>query len=128
MMSSQLIRLLELITAVIEIVSVGVLVLGFLINVGRYLRHVRHASTTDPVREFKRGLGRTVLIALEILVAATIVRTVTQEATLVSIGLLAGIIVVRTLISWTVVLEIDGRWPWQSAPRIREGNSNTGQV
>jgi uncharacterized membrane protein len=123
-MSSELVRLLEITTAVIELLGVSVLVLGFLISVGRYLRHCRRMATSDLVKEFKRGLGRTVLIGLEILVAATIVKTVTKEATLFSVGLLAGMIIVRTIISWTMVLEMDGRWPWQSGPRIREGNSN----
>ena len=123
-MSPELVRLLEITTKVIEMVAVTVLVLGFLISVGRYLRHYRHMATPDLVQEFKRGLGRTVLIGLEILVAATIVKTVSKVPTLVSVGLLAGIIIVRTILSWAMVLEMDGHWPWQSGPRIREGNSN----
>jgi len=123
-MSPELVYLLEITTAVIEILGVSVLVLGFLISVGRYLRHYRHMATPEPVRKFKRGLGRTVIIGLEVLVAATIVKTVTVEATFFSIGLLAGMIGVRTIISWTMVLEIDGHWPWQSGSRIREGNPN----
>jgi len=123
-MSPELDRLLEITTAVIELVGVSVLVLGFLISVGRYLRHCRHMATPDLVQEFKLGLGRTVLIGLEILVAATIVKTVTVKPTLVSIGLLGGIIIVRTILSWAMVLEMDGHWPWQSGPRIPAGNSN----
>ncbi len=125
-MSPELVRLLEVTTAVIEIVGVSVLVLGFLISVGQYLYHYRHMATSDLVQEFKRGLGRTVIIGLEILVAATIVKTVTVKATFFSVGLLAGMIAVRTIISWTMVLEMDGHWPWQSGPSIREGNSNGG--
>jgi uncharacterized membrane protein len=125
-MSSELVRLLEITTGIIEIMGVSVLVLGFLISVGRYLRHYRHMAKPDLIQEFKRGLGRTVIIGLEILVAATIVKTVTKEATLISVGLLAGMIAVRTILSWTMVLEMDGHWPWQSGPRIREGNSNGG--
>jgi uncharacterized membrane protein len=122
--SPELVHLLEITTAIIEIVGVSVLVLGFFISVGRYLRYYRRMATPDPVLEFKRGLGRTVIIGLEVLVAATIVKTVTVEATFFSVGLLAGMISVRTIISWTMVLEIDGHWPWQSGSRIREGNSN----
>ena len=125
-MPAELVRLLEITTAIIEIVGVSVLVFGFLISVGRYLRHYRHMATPDLVQELKCGLGRTVLVGLEVLVAATIVKTVTVEATFFSVGLLAGMISVRTIISWAMVLEIDGHWPWQSGPRIREGNSNGG--
>ena len=125
-MSPEIVRLLEITTVLIEIVGVSVLVLGFLINVGRFVRHYRRRDISDPVQEFKSGLGRTVVIGLEVLVAATIVKTVTMEATLFSVGLLAGMIAVRTILSWTVVLEMDGHWPWQSGPRIRGGNSNGG--
>jgi len=125
-MPAELVRLLEITTAIIEIVGVSVLVFGFLISVGRYLRHYRHMATPDLVQELKRGLGRTVLVGLEVLVAATIVKTVTVEATFFSVGLLAGMIAVRTILSWTMVLEMDGHWPWQSGPRIREDNSNGG--
>ncbi len=116
-MSLELVRLLETTTAVIEIMGVSVLVLGFLISTVRYLRHFRHIATPDPVQEFKRGLGRTVIIGLEVLVAATIVKTVTVEATLVSVGLLAGMVAVRTILSWTIVLEMNGHWPWRSENR-----------
>ena len=123
-MPAELVRLLEITTAIIEIAGVSVLVFGFLISVGRYLRHYRHMATPDLVQELKRGLGRTVLVGLEVLVAATIVKTVTVEATFFSVGLLAGMIAVRTIISWTMVLEMDGHWPWQSGSRIQAGNSN----
>jgi uncharacterized membrane protein len=123
-MPAELIRFLNGITIVIEILGVSVLVLGFLYSLGRYLAHRRHLAETDLVKEFKRGLGRAVLIGLEILVAATIVKTVTVKPTLISIGHLAGMIAVRTILSWTMVLEMDGRWPWQSRPRIRVVDSN----
>jgi uncharacterized membrane protein len=116
-MPLELVRILEATTSVIELSGVSALVLGFLINVGSYLRHYRHMAKPDLAKKFKRGLGRTVIIGLEILVAATIVKTVTNEETLRSIGLLAGMIAVRTIISWTMVLEMNGRWPWQSAHR-----------
>jgi uncharacterized membrane protein len=127
-MPPELVRILETTTAIIEIVGVSVLVAGFLVSVGRYLRHHRHMAKPDLVQEFKSGLGRTVLIGLEILVAAVIVRTVTVEATLLSIGLLAGMIAVRTILSWAIVLEMDGHWPWQTGARMQKGNSNGGHV
>jgi uncharacterized membrane protein len=48
-----------------------------------------------------------------VLVAADIVKTIAIELTFTSLGLLAGLVLVRTFLSWTLVLEIDGRWPWQ---------------
>ena len=100
--------------------------MGFLISLGRYLRHYSHMDNIGLVMEFKRGLGRAVLVGLEILVAATIIKTVTVKPTLVSIDLLGGMIALRTILSWTVTLEIYGHWPWQPLPRRREGTSNSG--
>ena len=65
--------------------------------------------------EYRQALGRSVLVGLEVLVAATIIKTVIVEPSLEGLGLLAGMIVVRTILGWTTVLEISGRWPWQSA-------------
>ena len=46
------------------------------------------------------------------LVAADIVKTIALELTFLSLGLLASLVTVRTFLSWTLVLEIEGRWPW----------------
>jgi len=63
-------------------------------------------------------LGKALLLGLEILVAADIVRTVALEATLVSILALGLLVLVRTFLSWSLTVEIEGRWPWQ---REQEG-------
>lgn len=112
-MPPELVLVLKITTAMIELLGAGVLVSGFLFSLWRYLRHYRHLPKPDLIREYKSGLGRTVLIGLEILVAATIVKTVTVKPTLHSIGLLAGVIAVRTIIGWTMMLEMYGHWPWQ---------------
>lgn len=62
---------------------------------------------------YKISIGRSLLLGLEVLVAADIVKTIAIELTFTSLGLLAGLVLVRTFLSWTLVLEIEGRWPWQ---------------
>jgi uncharacterized membrane protein len=52
-----------------------------------------------------------------VLVAADIVKTIALELTFMSLGVLAGLVLVRTFLSWTLVLEIEGRWPWQPEAR-----------
>ena len=47
------------------------------------------------------------------MVAADIVRTIAAAPTITSLGVLAGLVAIRTFLSWTLVLEIEGRWPWQ---------------
>ena len=62
---------------------------------------------------FRRFLGRSILLGLELLVAADIIRTVAVTPTLESVGVLACIVLIRTFLSWSLELEITGRWPWQ---------------
>jgi uncharacterized membrane protein len=62
---------------------------------------------------YKISIGRSLLLGLEVLVAADIVKTIAIELTFASLGLLAGLVLVRTFLSWTLILEIEGRWPWQ---------------
>ncbi|GAA4706863.1 putative membrane protein [Promicromonospora umidemergens] len=62
---------------------------------------------------YRRFLGRSILLGLELLVAADIIRTVAVAPTLESVGVLAGIVLIRTFLSWSLELEITGRWPWQ---------------
>jgi uncharacterized membrane protein len=62
---------------------------------------------------YKLSLGRSLSLGLEFLVAADVIRTVTMTPTLGNIGILAGIILTRTFLSWSLVVEMEGRWPWQ---------------
>jgi uncharacterized membrane protein len=62
---------------------------------------------------YKIRIGRSLLLGLEVLVAADIVKTIALDLTFASLGLLAGLVLIRTFLSWTLVLEIEGRWPWQ---------------
>lgn len=96
--------------------GVGILIIGCLVSIWILIGLKRDLSKGNRLREFNRSLGQTVSIGLEVIVAATVVRTVTVEANLRSVSLLAGIIAVRTIISWTMALDLNGCWPWQRAP------------
>jgi uncharacterized membrane protein len=71
---------------------------------------------TQVYRPYRRFLGRSILLGLELLVAADIIRTVAITPTLESVGVLAAIVLIRTFLSFSLELEITGRWPWQKAP------------
>jgi uncharacterized membrane protein len=62
---------------------------------------------------YRQRLGRSILLGLEFLVAADIIRTVAVTPTFESVGVLALIVLIRTFLSWTLELEITGHWPWQ---------------
>ncbi len=70
----------------------------------------------------RRDIGRGILLGLELLVAADIIRTVAISPTLESIAVLAGIVLVRTFLSFILEVEVTGRWPWQ---QTRDGNAGT---
>jgi uncharacterized membrane protein len=93
----------------IEIFGVFIIVAGIIWS-GRYIFGREIASRYD---RYKISIGRSLLLGLEVLVAADIVKTIAIELTFVSLGLLAGLVLVRTFLSWTLTLEIEGRWPWQ---------------
>jgi len=97
----------------IEIFGVLVIVIGIAWSTLRQLRQPISEQDSDI---YKIRIGRSLLLGLEVLVAADIVKTIAHELTFMSLGLLAGLVLVRTFLSWTLVLEIEGRWPWQREP------------
>jgi uncharacterized membrane protein len=64
-------------------------------------------------RRFRQEVGRAILLGLELLVAGDIIRTVALSPTLVSIAILSGIVLVRTFLSFSLEVELTGKWPWQ---------------
>jgi uncharacterized membrane protein len=109
------VEVVELVGKVLDGVGVGVIVVGGLaatVSAGRSARRHRPAV----YRSFRQQLGRSILLGLELLVAADIIRTVAVTPTLGSVGVLAGIVLIRTFLSFSLELEITGRWPWQKPP------------
>jgi uncharacterized membrane protein len=72
---------------------------------------------------YRQRLGRSLLLGLELLVAADIVRTVALDSTLRSIAGLGLLVVIRTFLSWSIILEIEGRWPWQAQQPKKESDA-----
>jgi len=102
-----------------EVAGVALIVGGLAIATLRYAVFRRDASGS-PYRRYRQDLGRAILLGLEVLVAADIVRTVAFTPTMDSVLVLAMIVAIRTFLSWSLALELEGRWPWQrgaEAPR-----------
>jgi uncharacterized membrane protein len=100
---------IRLVGTCIEIFGVFILVAGIAWSTYRYVGW----RTAQHYDQYRIRIGRSLLLGLEVLVAADIVKTVAIDLTFASLGLLAGLVLVRTFLSWTLVLEIEGRWPWQ---------------
>jgi uncharacterized membrane protein len=77
----------------------------FVMGIGRH--------TSDSYQRYKLLLGRALSLGLEFLVAADVIRTVALPPTLVNIEILGAVILIRTFLSWSLVVEMEGRWPWQ---------------
>ena len=100
----------------LEIVGAAALVLGFVVASVQCIRRLRERGPQEAYERYRQSLGRTVLVGLEILVAATIIKTLTVDPTPAGLGLLALMIGIRTILGWSMVLELEGRWPWQKRP------------
>ena len=94
-----------------ELAGVATIVVGFVYALVRVLTRARtDADTSYDV--FRATFGRSVLLGLEILVAADLIRTVAVAPTLQNLAVLAALVGIRTFLSWSLEVEIDGRWPW----------------
>ena len=103
---------MELVGQVIDAAGVAAIVIG---AVAATIMAGRGLLRREPgvYKEFRRFLGRSILLGLELLVAADIIKTVAVTPTLNDVAVLAAIVVIRTFLSWSLELEISGRWPWQ---------------
>ncbi len=99
----------------IDLVGTAAIVVGALAAFVNAILRLRRAEA-DTYRFFRRQLGRSILLGLELLVAADIIRTVAVTPTLQSVAVLGGIVLIRTFLSFSLELEITGSWPWQSRP------------
>lgn len=98
----------------IEIAGICIIVLGAVISTATYLRcWLGAGATSETYHAYRASLGRAILLGLEFLVAADIIATVAVDPTLDSLIVLAGIVLIRTFLSFSLEVEIQGRWPWQ---------------
>jgi len=99
----------------IEIVGVAIIVVGGLIALVRAgVELPRDRDVTASYRGLRSFLGRSILLGLEVLVAADLIRTVAVDPSLENVAVLGLIVVIRTFLSFSLEVEIDGRWPWSS--------------
>ena len=106
---------------VISLFAVALIVAGFVRATWRYARRFAGETRKENFSLFKVELGDALLIGLEILVLADVIETITVTPTFESLMYLAAIVVVRTIVSWTLTLEAEGRWPWQASAEENYG-------
>jgi uncharacterized membrane protein len=105
-------HIVELVGRAVDAAGVAIIVVGTLLaTVFAAVRLSRRQAGV--YRGYRRRIGRSILLGLEFLVAGDIIRTVAVEPTYASVGVLAVIVGIRTFLSFSLELEITGRWPWQ---------------
>ena len=105
---------LDFITRVIEVGGIAIIVLGILgASIAVLWQVLRGRSGSEAFSLYRSNLGRAILLGLEFLVAADIINTVAIEPTLQSLLILGGIVLIRTFLSFSLEVEIEGRWPWE---------------
>ena len=106
-------EVVEYIVRGIEACGITVLVVGAVIALGGWLIEARHPDRRQAAYgQLRRKLARVILLGLEILLLADIILTIVVEPTLDSVAILAVIVAIRIVLSFSLEVEIDGAWPW----------------
>lgn len=101
----------------IEAVGVLVIILGLCFSSVVFIRTFRQLPEGVAYQTYRRQLGRSIILGLEFLIAGDIIRTVVVADTFANVAVLGLIVLIRSFLSLTLSLEIEGRWPWQAEKR-----------
>jgi uncharacterized membrane protein len=113
-----LFQFIEIVGKSIDAVGVAVIAIGALVSAAGAA--VRLSRRQDAYRHFRQQLGASILLGLEFLVAADIIRTVAVAPEPRTVAVLGGIVLIRTFLSYSLQLEVTGYWPWQAAKARKE--------
>jgi uncharacterized membrane protein len=110
---------------VVEAVGAGIMVLGGLGALSMFVREVaRSGHAGSAYMALRRNLGRCILLGLEVLIVADIVRTIIVDTTLESVAVLGIVVVIRIVLSFSLEVEMDGAWPWHRRQAEAQGGSD----
>ncbi len=109
----QFTEIISIAGSTIEAVGVLVVILGSCISSAVFVRTFRNLPEGVAYKTYRRQLGRSIILGLEFLIAGDIIRTVVVSYSLQNVAILGLIILIRTFLSVTLHLEVEGRWPWQ---------------
>ncbi len=117
---------IEIAVLAFEAGGIAAIVLTSLVALVRFsVLLIRGQAGALAYRALREGIGRGILLGLELLVAADIIRTVAIDPTFANVGVLGLIVLVRTFLSWSLEVEITGEWPWQRSPRAATAAERT---
>jgi uncharacterized membrane protein len=114
----------DAVSKVIDGAGVAVIVAGLLVATAAFALTIKDRDRAQVAyRVYRQQVGKAILLGLEFLVAADIIRTVAVAPTFDGVGVLAILVVVRTFLSFTLDVELSGTWPWQSRPKPAKSSS-----
>jgi len=114
MTSMSFLEAISFIGYAVEVVGVAIILLGMGDASLRYIRRNMRSKHADLYQNFRREMGRAMLVGLEFLVAGDIIRTVVVVDTITDVASLGLVVVIRTVLVFTIHLEVEGHWPWQN--------------
>ena len=109
-------RFAEIAAEGVEALAVALMVFLIVVGTVRWLAHSRRGHIAAAYNHYRRVLAKSLLVGLELLVAADIIRSIV-DVTMADMALLGVLVVVRTFLSWSITVEVEGRWPWQESKR-----------
>ena len=110
----------EVVGLAVDTVGVAVIVASIGVAGAAFARGLSHGMPfQDSYRGLRQSIGQGILLGLELLVAGDSIRTVAIAPTFASVGVLAGIVLIRTFLSFSLEVELTGRWPWRARAERR---------
>lgn len=104
----------EAIGKILDLFGVIIILGGVLVSTAYFLTGIFESRNKDALyKMYRKNLGRSILLGLEMMVAGDIIRSVTGEPNFVTVGVLALIVLIRSFLGITFEMEIEGKWPWQ---------------
>ena len=110
-MTSEFRKIMDITGLVLDAAGVLVVVAGVLVSVVRFVIG-RTTGFAHAYRALRTEVGRAILLGLEFLIAGDIIKSVVVDPTVLNIATLGLIVLIRTFLSMTLQLEVEGRWPW----------------
>ncbi|OBX26025.1 putative membrane protein [Gelidibacter algens] len=103
---------IDYIATIMEAIGVLTIFIGSIFVMGRFIFQMK---SKNPItyKELRQAVGKSILLGLEILIAADIIATVVTEPTLLSVSILGLIVLIRTFLSLSLQVELEGKFPWQ---------------
>lgn len=110
-----LIETIRDVSDIMDALGVAIVSIGVLVGLIFFIKNCVTQTVDIAYKDFRIQIVRSLILGLEVLVAGDVIRTVAISPSLISVAVLGAIVVIRCFLSWSLTLEIEGRWPWQSA-------------